>query len=1024
MNQKKRVLSLIITLSMVLSLFVPLGNRAEARPMDNMQTFSLPMVLEDDEPIEDLFDLSSEDNDLVVREFNFKGDTVGVYFNTNIKYPIYGRVPILIKLEYENENTFDYCIEYQMVLKDGDKEIVLENRDIEARNKYRHNEDDKYEVYILGLFPDLRPGNYEISLGVYDKSYYWDNSTGTDSVDEELEEIELEEPVEPVEPIEEIEEIIEDMEMPESLDRATSEILEDPEDPIEDPEDPETPETPEEPKYEPADEPKEELEIPEELMEETENNLEEHSNDSFETELIPVSLSYEEILKEDEIILDKDEMYFYLEDSGIGGKAEAEIVDGAGNVVYTTTEHFGSENYLRERPYYIDNFGSIDYKVYSGSVNLYKCGEVRPDTYTFILKLDGEEVYTKGIEAVNKYPMVNYIDVDKYVLAGDREFNIKVNGEYLNRKDDIKLELVDSSGEVIANSKESHYNSYSSSGYSQILYTMEVESGESLRDYEDYTVNVKYTGNDNFQMKAKYVTIRTTTDPKAVNVDTSRAHMGVLNIEGVNFNGEDKYVVEIRQDGEDIGQFEAESIDSRTLSIRLGQPLEIGNYNISVYKVYNEWDKSYIGNIYFYYEENTFIPDLPTGDPVLNWMHPYYIPQDAVSFNVTVSAYNLDPTSNENAELQIVDKNDNIISSSKDYYVSYGSGGRIYIDFNINLQEKLASNVEYYYIFKWNNEEIKTDKNERLRLRITNKPKLDNFELIGAEMDYEEDGMVYICPLNEMTKDLKFRLRGINIKDKDKFDIYMEDSSGNKVANLESLSGEEDMGIYQGYSGNLKVNKDIEAGRYRIIVKYDNKIIMNWVEVKISNEVYVDYVHVERNISTIDKTINVGLYEPFNIDKDKIDIKIYDLFGKELDTEIDSIEEIRNRNNSLREIDIKLKINDNLTDGYYRAEVYYDGVQLLDDYYSRRIHATGKPIIGTTWLDRFEDENIYMRLTTFAETKNIEPSGGYKGYFYLDKDRRYNGNLEYIGTVDLSIGEKDGKIGIIFPPEKLSYRRL
>ncbi|NLY20836.1 MAG: hypothetical protein GXZ08_06105, partial [Tissierellia bacterium] len=940
MIQKKRLLPLVIILSMILSLFVPLGNRAEARPMDNMQTFSLPMVLEDDEPIEDLFDLSSEDNDVVVKEFDFKEDTVRVYFNTNVKYPIYGRVPIVIKLEYKNEGTLGYYTEYKMVLKDGAKEIILDNDDIEKRIWYYG---DEYEVYLLGLFPDLSPGNYEISLGVYDYDYYWGNSTETDFVDEELEGIELEELVEP---IDEVEEIMEDIEIPESFDRTTSET---PENPIEEPEEPEMPEEPEEPEApeEFEDEPISEDEELEEPMEEVENNLEENSLDnSFETEFIPISLSYEEILKEDEIILDKDEMYFYLRDSGIGGKAEAEIVDGAGNVVYTTTEHFGSENYLRERPYYIDNFGSIDYKVYSGSVNLYKCGEVRPDTYTFILKLDGEEVYTKGIEAVNKYPMVNYIDVDKYVLAGDRKFNIKVSGEYLNRKDDIKLELMDSSGEVIANSIESHYNSYSSSGYSQILYTMEVESGESLRDYEDYTVNVKYTGNDNFQMKAKYVTIRTTTDPKAVNVDTSRAHMGVLNIEGVNFREEDHYGAEIQQYGTLIGEFEAEFINSRTLSIKLGQPLELGDYDIWVYRFRSATSKSGIGNISFFHDRTIVIPDFPTGDPVLNWGHPYYIPEDTLSFNVEISVSNLEPTGRENAELQIVDNNNTIISSSEDYYVSYGSGGRTYVDFNINLQKKLNPNVAYYYVFKLNNKEIKTDKNERLRLRITNEPILDNFELMDMETDYEEYGRVYICPLNEMTKDLKFRLRGINIKDKDKFDIYMKDSRGNRVANLESLSGPENMGIYQGYSGNLKVTEDIEAGRYRIIVKYDNEIIMNWIEVNISDEAYVDYVYVEHTVSTIDKTINVELYRPFNIEKDKIDIEIYNLLGDKLNTEILSIEEIRSKNNnSLQQIDFTLEINDNLTDGYYRAEVYYDDVQLLDDYYSKRIHATGKPII-------------------------------------------------------------------------------
>ncbi|NLY20905.1 MAG: hypothetical protein GXZ08_06455, partial [Tissierellia bacterium] len=175
----------------------------------------------------------------------------------------------------------------------------------------------------------------------------------------------------------------------------------------------------------------------------------------------------------------------------------------------------------------------------------------------------------------------------------------------------------------------------------------------------------------------------------------------------------------------------------------------------------------------------------------------------------------------------------------------------------------------------------------------------------------------------------------------------------------------------------------------------------------------------EHTVSTIDKTINVELYRPFNIDKDKIDIEIYNLFGNKLNTEIFSIEEIRSKNNnSLQQIDVTLEINENLTDGYYIAEVYYDDVQLLDDYYSKRIHVTGKPIIGRTWLDRFEDEKTYMYLTTFAETKNIEHLDGYKGYFYLIKDRRYNENLEYIGIVDLSIGKKDGEIGIIFSPEK------
>lgn len=1006
LKNSKRV-SLFIALAMILQVVAPIGQAANAKSFDNVQTFSLPMVEETDEFFDDDIErlASTEENEEIVKEFDFKGDKVKVYINTDIKYPIFGEVPVVIRLECTNRNVLDYA-DYTIIFKDGENKKTLSGRDIEARHscKYYDNE-EKQEVNLLGLFPDtISPGDYEISLEVND------TEDPTDSVETENME-ELEDP---------IEEVI--VEKPEEQEENPIEEVQETEEPIKE-ESIEKQEVSKEEIVEETEEVKEpvipvELDIESEVIEEEIIVSEEPMGNSFSTGFIPITLSYEDIIEEDRFALDS-QFYLQLRNIAKEGKVEAQIMDDEENIVYTTTEVFGRDrNDLRRERYYIDKFGSInDYEVYSGHVYLYKCGDANTGKYTFVLSLNGEEIYTKDIRLVDKHPVVDYVQVDKYVLSGDREFKLEVSGEYLTKKDDIELKVVDEKGNTVAKSIDSGYKSYSNSGHTQILYTMEVADGQELVDGEKYNVELKYKGTDDFEMKAKYVTIETTTSPKVVKADTSLAHMGILRLEGVNFSEDDEYIVEIRQNRMDMGKFKAEFIDSRTLSVGLGEPLEIGDYDITVGRVYNNGDSwNYVGNIQFYYRPD-FMPEEPIGDPVLCNTYPSSIPQDITSYSGEIIARNLS-FDFDGIEIQLVDGKDNLIGDSEIIRIQYYSDGRIKINFNMNISGTLNLNEEYFYVFKCDGEEIKTATGERLKVKVTDQPNINDIHILGAIDRYDNS-----CPLVGIDKGIEFELSGMNINDLSKLNVYIRDSNGNKVAELmqDSLEVQENVGI-ENYSGKMNVDVDeVKSGVHEVVAEYDGQELYS-DEIEITTEIFVDYIRSDRFMSTNVTNSEIELYRVLNVDKDKLDISIYDLLGNKINTSIVNInEEETYEGSGEKKINISLNINEQLKNCYYELRIHQDSDDLFNNHndYGRRIYVTDEFILtGSSWSDRFQKDDICMDLTRITEAINLDSSQKYTGYFYLREDEHYSNNLKYVGTAELTAGEMDGMTGIIFPPEK------
>jgi len=105
MSQKRKTISIIILLSIVLQLAAPFGEvvyAAKSR-FNNNQVFYLPISDEEMEEEADLSVTSFGDEDNFVGEYEFKDDTVKVYMEPVQKYPIFGKTPNIKPMKQQQE---------------------------------------------------------------------------------------------------------------------------------------------------------------------------------------------------------------------------------------------------------------------------------------------------------------------------------------------------------------------------------------------------------------------------------------------------------------------------------------------------------------------------------------------------------------------------------------------------------------------------------------------------------------------------------------------------------------------------------------------------------------------------------------------------------------------------------------------------------------------------------------------------------------------------------------------------------
>ncbi|MSU00255.1 carboxypeptidase regulatory-like domain-containing protein [Tissierella pigra] len=1000
MVKKNKILVLLILFSLVLPFIAPLGEIAYAtRPeFDDAQIFYLPIVDgENDSTIDSVFALQSDRRSSYVGEYNFKGDLVKVYIESEQRYPILGRVPIIIKLVAQNTDTLE-DIDYTITLSDG----VEKHISSDIVEKYEYDYEDGKSIrskYILVYFPEtITPGDYSISLEAKDSLGALENiiqiekdniieKTEATEVPEEIQEI-IEEDlqVEPESEIIEMGELIKennDLSMIEGLE----EILESSEE-----------------------EPIENIKEPIKNQVE-ENNIEveaiiEGTDSSFNTDSVSITLLWEDIIDNNEIIIDKHDPSLYIRNLGKGGKLEVKVLDSRGDIVYTTNDRIGNERYLYKNNYYKKPFYNLDYDLYSGSIQLFKADEITKGIHNLVLTLDGREIYKDEINLVDKYPVVNSVEIDKYLLAGDREFKLNVSGEYITKKDLLKLEVVDNRDNIIASSIESHYTNVNNEGdYVKILYTMKVESNEQIMDYEEYKVKLTYLGSEDLVVRTSHTNISTTTGIQVYGANLTQANEGKIILDGINFSNDDFYIAEVRYEGEEAVQYTADYINSRELSVDIDSRINRGNYNITLYNKRtdeNHGYNDYIGYIYFYFYDDAVEP---TGSPELGYVDVEKVSFDQQSYNGEIYIMNFVPENLEDIEILLVDIDEKVVGQAEIDGYSY-STRYSWIRFKMNILEPLNEG-EYYYIYKYRGTEIKGSNNGRLSVFVINKAYIRDIEIKGAL--YDE-----IIPFNT---EIDFTLRnGLNLKDISKLDVFIENTEGQRIAYLvpDTLTIVEEYSTTN-YMGKLNL---LDEGKVEIVVAYDGQVIYRR-GIEISSKPYIDKLRIDRNISSYSKESQITLYRTLNIDSQEVKVEVYDLKGNKVDTSTELIGQWEeNKFPGVKNTDISIKFNERLKDAYYELYVYYGDIDLTENSssYHMGFYATkGSVLTGTSSGLKYENDNMIMQLTNFTEATNTNPGESYKGYFYL-KGATHD-EQELIGTVDLVSGEKHGKTGILIPSE-------
>ena len=326
------------------------------------------------------------------------------------------------------------------------------------------------------------------------------------------------------------------------------------------------------------------------------------------------------------------------------------------------------------------------------------------------------------------------MQIDKYLIAGDREFDIKVTGNYITKKDLLDVELIDSQGYTVATAKESHYSNVDIYGvYTEVSYSMEVLPDEEIIDDETYIIKLIYSGPEKLVVRTTNTIVNTITQTLVFEADTSQLNKGKVILNGVKFSSDDIYEAEVLCDGELLGEYLTDYISSRKLSLNLDTRLKNGIYSIFLYRIVNSGyyqGKEFVGSVYFYYYGQH---EEPTEDTVLVYTNPGMISVNHKSYDGEIYIQNFVPDNTDDIEILLVDDDENIVGYADITGYSY-SVKDSWIDFTMNITEELEAG-EYSYIFKYEGTEIKDRYNDRITLYATDKATVYWVEIKGALYD-------------------------------------------------------------------------------------------------------------------------------------------------------------------------------------------------------------------------------------------------------------------------------------------------
>lgn len=540
-----------------------------------------------------------------------------------------------------------------------------------------------------------------------------------------------------------------------------------------------------------------------------------YSGDEVTTDYVNISFELASLIdkynKDKDYILDSKEIGVNLTNIYRECELEVNINDKYGHTIFTSKTTRPNEFY--KNYFQLDPFSGLD--VYGTYVNLLRISETTAGLHDLVVSIDGEEIYTEEIKLIDKKSIINSISLDYdindgYLFEDDREFNIRVYGSYLNRKDDISISIKDDNGNEVATSIDSYYRNYSiTRNYnSDIIYKMKVLDTMKLDGGKRYSVILTYSGNSNIEVKPNDVSIYARGVGVARHAEIIDYEQGIVNIYGFNFKEDEKYTAQVRTYSPEYNtkNYSLKYLDKNTLELNMDEFLDKEEYNLSI----TDSDNNHIGYLIFKGQNiDDFDDDQTTKKPYIE-----YIPGSVYSVNTDTIYYWMQLRNTDedisNYEINLLDKYDNIVAKTVINEI-YPSGGKGY---ELSLKIELDPNLnegEYFLSIKYKGEEI-FHRNKKIIIKLVSGPFIET--IYADRMMAFSDTKVNVELYNFVNIDL------------DKLNIQFVDLYDNVVSSENfTILNPDDYQKYNRLNIELKVDKGLAEGHYYIRVLYDGKEI-------------------------------------------------------------------------------------------------------------------------------------------------------------------------------------------------------
>lgn len=704
-----------------------------------------------------------------------------------------------------------------------------------------------------------------------------------------------------------------------------------------------------------------------------------------------------------------------------------EIVDEEGNTVATSSNEVEAPR--------ADYNGSRSYDVFEDVLNeywihglLFKSGAIAAES-KYELKLYSKSLSQENYDEVKlpapiyveftDSPIIDNIEIyrswEDPLVQGDRTFEILTYVRNSKNKNIIKLEMIDSKGDIIATSADSSYGYINElEKFMEIVYTMNVLDGKNILNNETYRIRVKYAGTGMIN-QAEGAEIHTDPRPMITEVITDYADKGELTIKAVNLNVGQEYDIRLWRD---IYQNETyESIEYKasakynsngTLTVRFKDenseiiPLVPGYYNVSIFDTSVIYMR--VANISF---------DIRGGQEIynfyINW--PHIVSTNATSYwpdieiNGEFGSMPLDTTL---LNIELLDINKNKVGE-----VDNSSIEIIYSDFNYNgiqCEMKLKDNLgnpktleigEYSYRITYAGKEIAPQMIEDNWIEATDR-------VFAGGMQVKEEISTRIA--ENVEDPHQYRRRYISTAEKalnieifnitnsknaeDSFSLELckitYDTEGEKLEKIAECSPEDIKVDTYGNSTKhitavMNLNPSTPDGKYFVVVKCNGERFYRQ-PVEFTSMVGIGGFSWDREIRPGESELWFYLYNTINIDAAKLSADVKTVDGKDIEANFD-VENINKY--GYGDLEIALKTDSPLAEGCYLVSIYHDQVKLQEyewnSGWSRLLTVTSVPFTqgyGKWWndeTDRIEEYRIY--------TVNYDKELNYKGYLYLaEKD--------------------------------------